>query len=128
MPARLQAALGLWRMRSVIASEPIAALGCVAPAGGLPAVSITGVSPVVFENFKILGSAATTQGAPSVAFQVTQNSQVTLTNSLVVGGKGGGGAPGVSQPAGLRAEARTSRRPAQTRVVRTAMAGLGPAT
>jgi Pentapeptide repeats (8 copies) len=75
----------------------------VAPSGGAPAVSIAGVKPVVLENFKILGSAATaSKGVPAVTAQIAQGSQVTVTNSLVVGGQGGTGGPGAQQPPGTK--------------------------
>ncbi len=73
----------------------------VSPPGGVPAVGVAGVKPVVLQSFKILGSAATAgKGAPAVTAQIAQASQVTVTNSLVVGGQGGTGATGAQQPAG----------------------------
>jgi uncharacterized protein YjbI with pentapeptide repeats len=75
----------------------------MAPRGGAPAVSVAGAKPVVLENFTILGSTATEgKGAPAVTVQITQASQVTISNSLVVGGKGGTGAPGTKQPPGAQ--------------------------
>ena len=72
-----------------------------APPGGVPAVSITGAKPVLLENFKILGStAAGSNAAPAMTVQIAQAPQVTLSNSMVVGGKGGTGAGGANQPAG----------------------------
>jgi hypothetical protein len=75
----------------------------VAPPGGVAAVSVTGVKPVVLENFKILGStAAAGHAAPAVTVQITQASQVTFSDSLIVGGKGGAGAPGANQLPGTQ--------------------------
>jgi Pentapeptide repeats (8 copies) len=75
----------------------------VAPPGGVPAISVTGVKPVVLENFKILGStAAAGHGALAVTVQITQTSQVTFGNSLIVGGQGGAGAGGAAQPVGAQ--------------------------
>lgn len=74
-----------------------------APPGGVPAVSIKVAKPVVLENFKILGStAAGSNAAPAVTVQIAQAPQVTLSNSMVVGGKGGTGAGGANQPAGVQ--------------------------
>jgi len=75
----------------------------VAPPGGASAVSIAGVKPVVLQNFKILGSAATAaQSKPTVTVKATQASQLTLTNSLIVGGTGGTGAIGNNQGPGAK--------------------------
>jgi hypothetical protein len=75
----------------------------MAPPGGAPAVSVAGVKPVVLQNFKILGSAATAgKGTPAVTAQITQTSQVTVTNGLIVGGTGGTGAIGNSQGPGTK--------------------------
>ncbi len=60
-------------------------------------MSVAGAVPVVLENFKILGSAAAgTNGSPAVTVQIVQAPNVTLTNSMVVGGKGGTGATGAN--------------------------------
>jgi uncharacterized protein YjbI with pentapeptide repeats len=69
-----------------------------APAGGVPAVSVDTISPVVLENFKLLGSVATgNQGAPAMTLTVTGGAVVTLTNSEVLGGTGAPGAAGANQ-------------------------------
>jgi uncharacterized protein YjbI with pentapeptide repeats len=68
------------------------------PAGGLPAVSVDMISPVVLENFKLLGSVATgNQGAPAMTLTVTGGAVVTLANSELLGGTGAAGAAGASQ-------------------------------
>src|SRR5262249_42801442 len=74
-----------------------------APPGGAPAISVDRVKPVALENFKILGStAAGTNASPAVTMQIANSPEVVLTNSLVVGGKGGTGATIAAQPAGAQ--------------------------
>jgi uncharacterized protein YjbI with pentapeptide repeats len=75
----------------------------IAPPGGLPAVSVTVIEPVVLENFKILGSTAPAgHGAPAMTVVVAQASRLTFNNGMVVGGKGGKGADRSTQSAGTQ--------------------------
>src|SRR5262249_53671075 len=86
-----------------------------APPGGAPAISVDRVKPVALENFKILGStAAGTNASPAVTMQIANSPEVVLTNSLVVGGKGGTGAPIAARPAGPKAGNAATPAPAAT--------------